>query len=441
MKKKGESEYIAQSRRLKYIQCPICGKAVRSHKLSEHTKKVHQQTLSKTRGRGRGSVGSETLLVCFAHPDPAYLRWDTITETEKKAFVRKHQGHMKPNYILKNRDRTRLDDIFERTFGRDEAIVAVSAPESARSTPSSLARIFESPGTSSFEHLFDSRDRLDRHEVDLDHDADREVIDISDDEDVMIRAAQVSPEEEAFITMTPNIQQQLKSGLPQMDLNQIEEVIERIPSVLETLDPDELDIYITPFNLQREERGFQTEPSVRGRYRTDVGESMATATQQTGLPMTSTQVQSSTSAPQRSLIQSGSNSATIQTQHPIVGQPGERNSPSAASMGTQTQPTQLNSLNEEGATYISQMRALNELTISQLLEDRKQLDQHLHTVRQQMIHRLGELVNDIEHSYAQQQSMPDNDYANRVRFIQERFIQKLASENASILVPLRSLWA
>ena len=99
------------------------------------------------------------------------------------------------------------------------------------------------------------------------------------------------------------------------------------------------------------------------------------------------------------------------------------------------------SLSESGGEYLRQMRSLNEVTISQLLEDRVELDRLLHNTRRQMIHRLGEMVTDIEQSYSQHQAMDrSTDYADRVRLIQEKIIQKLAAENASILVPLQSLW-
>ena len=295
-----ESDFVTHGRRMKYVRCTICRLSVRSHRLKDHTQKKHKQKLEIKRGRGRGAEKSETILVCLGHNDPPFHRLDAVSETEKKTFIQEHKDHVKENYKLKKRDYIRLDDIFERTFGPvdpearefDERGEVVPFPPPLKSTTSS--RLFDKPISSRPR----GRSRLDHHEVDLD--AADEVIDLvddSDDDDVMVRATDdvATPEEEESVVMTPNIQQRLESGLPAMDMSMMERMLDSIPSELADLDPDDLEAYVGPFNLQI--RANESNVAV---------------------PMSSTQVQTG-SLTNRAIAQVGepSHKASIQASEPM----------------------------------------------------------------------------------------------------------------------------
>ena len=107
-------------------------------------------------------------------------------------------------------------------------------------------------------------------------------------------------------------------------------------------------------------------------------------------------------------------------------------------VGIQTH--EVTDLDEDSIEYFREMQHLNKVMIHQLMDDRKQLDQHLHSTRIKMLQRLGEMIQDMQLGYARQQSLPDMNYLNQIQQIQERFIQKLASENASILIPIQQMF-
>ena len=282
-------------------------------------------------------------------------------------------------------------------------------PPSKHSTPSSLARMSESYSSnyspSTIERLLPPpppskrrmgvKCRLARHNVDFE--AVEKMNDFSTDEnDIVFRTKSTKDqEEEDGIALKPNLQQRLEKGLTKMDIYQLQQAFEGIPAGLERLDPKELDAYIKTYDLEHEDRGMQTEPSPDGHN---------------GLSKTSAHLEPS----------------TLQACQPVLEATGIQNETSK--------------LGEDVTAYFHGMRDLNELMINQLLDERQQLDRHLHDTRKQMLNRLSDLVKDMEASCAQQQAMLDIHYAKLILFIQESFIRKLAAENASILVPLHDIW-
>ena len=105
-----ESPTTAARRRLRFVRCPVCTKAMKTQKLADHMKKQHRMPPVK-------SDSEALLMVCPEHEPFAYVNIRKTPQRQIKAFVNAHKDHLQASRKLKRAERNQLDALFDKEFG------------------------------------------------------------------------------------------------------------------------------------------------------------------------------------------------------------------------------------------------------------------------------------------------------------------------------------